>query len=728
MTGVPAAAFDRFEVGNYSGVFVLEKRLPDSGSEFFVDNSTAQEHFLKLVWEAAENVNIRVHSDNVVGVRSARWRIPPFSCRLRVLTMSCQSSGSAACPLIRSELVQSMDDDARRDDVKPPAEFIFELEIEGQEIHRQGVDCSCETDTDLSVSSPRLLNGTVSVPARPPKGMPLRRAQGTIILSDKTNQLAVCTPPPSEGRSVPFPSVASPQHATERPTESPQKPSPVNVPPEPKLPQPIPAANAGGPTIRSYGASPHKGVPSRGGAEGARPQPGASSPSGGGRVLLLDEMSPKKSVGTIAVTNSAIIIPDVPFLSPDGTFRVVSSSSTVVSPTKKTTSIVLPPNSQRLPDGSAKLPNEFRLLRNGRTILPDGTIVHPNGTVVRVDGTVIAPTAEGKYTLSDGTVLLSDARILRPDGKIVHPDGSVQLPDGSVRFPDGSSQPPGTVVPSYVLPGFSRGVQGRPPGGPVSPARGPGGVPGVAITNPHRFEKVSPSLNAVASEGESGVPRSVEVFAENGRVDGKLSPNPDSTRASPAVVPQLHIVGTAAEASRRLLATAPSLGVGTADASSPLNSSRSWLSSPAASPGRSPLKMNHMMSPVFGSFVSPRGLAPLLPICHLCKDPVHGNPQRAFGKDFHIDCFVCVLCDEPIGAKEPRTFADECLVHVKCAKDSVCVVCKLPAVKKAVKASGLEGVYHPKCFRCAKCDTCIATTGRNMRCFVEEGQPRCTAC
>ena len=50
----------------------------------------------------------KVHSDNVVGLRSARWRIPRFASRLWILTLSRRNPKKAVCTEFSSEIVANM--------------------------------------------------------------------------------------------------------------------------------------------------------------------------------------------------------------------------------------------------------------------------------------------------------------------------------------------------------------------------------------------------------------------------------------------------------------------------------------------------------------------------------------------------------------------------------------------------------------------------------------------
>jgi hypothetical protein len=97
--------------------------------------------------------------------------------------------------------------------------------------------------------------------------------------------------------------------------------------------------------------------------------------------------------------------------------------------------------------------------------------------------------------------------------------------------------------------------------------------------------------------------------------------------------------------------------------------------------------------------------------CHSCKGTIKCASAHqyisAFGVEWHIDCFVCSYCNEPLGlAAAPRSVCEfrrqpYCEKHHQLVRKSMCVSCGLLLKGQAVQA--LDEMWHQECFRCSLC-------------------------
>jgi len=415
--------------------------------------------------------------------------------------------------------------------------------------------------------------------------------------------------------------------------------------------------------------------------------------------------------GDIKLANGDILKPDGAVQKADGTFLLPDGSVAPLGyrPPEYNLpcfgAVTLPSGTVRLADGSQKLPNGMILRPDGTMLMPDGSVKLPDGRLVLPDGTFAKPRPDGAYALTDGTVLLPDGGIQRADGTILTPDGSVIHPDGSVLLPDGTTAKAGHVLPSYALPGFTKGA--REGGVGELHERIPGAV---------KLEDGSISLPngmVVLPDGTVRLPDgSVKL------PDGRLR-RPDGTFATPNADGTFDLTdGT------KLL---PNGGI-----LLPTGAIRMPDNTVILPDGTVKLPDGSLAPP--GYEVPDYGLPCFRKAkftCKKCGLPIIGTVLKAnlIEGAWHPECFTCTKCGTPVATEggalacfmedgEPR--CDNCRTK------RVCTACEKQIEGQAINA--MDKSWCASCFNCAKCQKPIAAGAAGGEFKIQDGQPICEAC
>jgi len=95
-------------------------------------------------------------------------------------------------------------------------------------------------------------------------------------------------------------------------------------------------------------------------------------------------------------------------------------------------------------------------------------------------------------------------------------------------------------------------------------------------------------------------------------------------------------------------------------------------------------------------------------LCAKCKENIigHENGCKALGALYHVNCFVCQKCRDPL-VKKPFYHTDG-LTY--CEKDYLDTLEKCDVCEEHIKERILRAVdkqYHPECFKCTDCTNCL---------------------
>ncbi|CAK0886563.1 unnamed protein product, partial [Prorocentrum cordatum] len=107
------------------------------------------------------------------------------------------------------------------------------------------------------------------------------------------------------------------------------------------------------------------------------------------------------------------------------------------------------------------------------------------------------------------------------------------------------------------------------------------------------------------------------------------------------------------------------------------------------------------------------------PPCSACGKEVLGKCMRAEGVMFHPECFVCGVCQEPLGG--PFSVKGGVRTCKKCLPPRLCGACDLPIEGTAAELGGCA--YHPDC---VKCDGCAEPLPGSF--FVQGSRRLCGRC
>ncbi|CAJ0943162.1 unnamed protein product, partial [Mesorhabditis belari] len=91
------------------------------------------------------------------------------------------------------------------------------------------------------------------------------------------------------------------------------------------------------------------------------------------------------------------------------------------------------------------------------------------------------------------------------------------------------------------------------------------------------------------------------------------------------------------------------------------------------------------------------------PKCNGCQNAITNNFITALGTHWHPDCFVCQMCGTGFdgGSFFDHQGAPLCEQHYHEKRGSLCSVCRQPISGRCVSAMGLK--FHPEHFRCTYC-------------------------
>lgn len=124
--------------------------------------------------------------------------------------------------------------------------------------------------------------------------------------------------------------------------------------------------------------------------------------------------------------------------------------------------------------------------------------------------------------------------------------------------------------------------------------------------------------------------------------------------------------------------------------------------------------------------------------CHKCGEKVigEGNGCSAMGEVYHVNCFTCAVCAQPLRGKQFYAINEK----PYCEDDYLdtlekCSVCNRPIVDRILRATGKP--FHPDCFRCEVCSKVLdnvpftVSTDGKIHCiedFHKKFAPRCSVC
>jgi uncharacterized protein YbaR (Trm112 family) len=111
------------------------------------------------------------------------------------------------------------------------------------------------------------------------------------------------------------------------------------------------------------------------------------------------------------------------------------------------------------------------------------------------------------------------------------------------------------------------------------------------------------------------------------------------------------------------------------------------------------------------------------PRCGKCGRAIIGEVVNAMKNTFHMNCFVCCQCHQPIGT---GSFHNED-GKIYCPKDwaamfqTKCHGCQFPIEPGDRWVEALNQNYHSECFNCSTCQ--VSLEGQSF--FAKNGKPYC---
>jgi len=106
-------------------------------------------------------------------------------------------------------------------------------------------------------------------------------------------------------------------------------------------------------------------------------------------------------------------------------------------------------------------------------------------------------------------------------------------------------------------------------------------------------------------------------------------------------------------------------------------------------------------------------------ICAACGKEIVGQSIGVKGEHFHLECFVCGKCKNPI--KGQFKTQEGVRICMNCSPAQYCGICKKAVSGTMLKMGGQ--VFHPDCFKCAECRVSL----QGGVC-VREGKHLCEKC
>jgi hypothetical protein len=112
--------------------------------------------------------------------------------------------------------------------------------------------------------------------------------------------------------------------------------------------------------------------------------------------------------------------------------------------------------------------------------------------------------------------------------------------------------------------------------------------------------------------------------------------------------------------------------------------------------------------------------------CTRCDRPLKGEILTALGGKYHVKCFQCNLCSEPIARKfVEHPPGSQQIICPRCHEDKVCEKCDgCGRGMGGAFVRALGGKYHRECFKCNRCSRDVTSK------YVEgpDGAPYCRGC
>ena len=94
--------------------------------------------------------------------------------------------------------------------------------------------------------------------------------------------------------------------------------------------------------------------------------------------------------------------------------------------------------------------------------------------------------------------------------------------------------------------------------------------------------------------------------------------------------------------------------------------------------------------------------------CCRCNKDIDTTVITACDKTFHLECFLCTGCKNPMSTRRYKQKNNEpyCSMSCEAEPDRICAKCNKIVTGSCMKA--VDTVFHPNCFTCMGCGTGIA--------------------
>lgn len=114
--------------------------------------------------------------------------------------------------------------------------------------------------------------------------------------------------------------------------------------------------------------------------------------------------------------------------------------------------------------------------------------------------------------------------------------------------------------------------------------------------------------------------------------------------------------------------------------------------------------------------------------CHVCQGVIETTIIKACDKTFHLECFLCSNCKNPLSTRRFATKNGLPYCSALCSEsgsqERICGRCKKVVEGSVMKAFNPEEFFHPMCFCCEDCGERVA-----LKTFFEvENFVYCSVC